>query len=184
MSLNISSKILSFPGQIVKGCQHDLSTTSIKISCERDSRFKLVNHSSGLHGKLNKRIKRTVRDMPLFGFDCHVEIELAQVRTSDGKRVIEENPLVDKGVRYTKRFCQFISGLCRHMSIDAVSKHLSIRWNTVKDIDKRYLQKTLPALNPSELKNLKYIGVDEVARAKGHDYMTVVYCSGLIAPDT
>ncbi len=66
------------------------------------------------------------------------------------------------------------SGLCRHMSIQAVSRHLKIRWETVKNIDKDYLEKTLPALEPEKLKGLKYIGVDEVARAKGHDYMTVI----------
>ncbi len=61
------------------------------------------------------------------------------------------------------------------MSIQAVSKHLNLRWETVKNIDKIYLEKTLPALDPKQIVGLKYIGVDEVARAKGHDYMTVVY---------
>ena len=61
------------------------------------------------------------------------------------------------------------------MSIQAVSKHLNLRWETAKNIDKAYLHQTLPALEPENLTDLKYIGVDEVARAKGHDYMTVVY---------
>ena len=30
-------------------------------------------------------------------------------------------------------------------------------------------------MEPEKLKDLKHIGVDEVARAKGHDYMTVIY---------
>ncbi len=68
-----------------------------------------------------------------------------------------------------------ISGLCRHMSIQAVSRHLGPRWETVKNIDKAYLEETLPALDPTQLTGLKYLGVDEVARAKGHDYMTVIY---------
>ena len=120
-------------------------------------------------------MRRTVRDLPLCGYDCHLEIELAQVITSDGKRSMEYCEFVDKGSRYTVRFCQLISGLCRHMSIQAVSRHLNIRWETVKNIDKFYLESTLPALDPGELRGLKYIGVDEVARAKGHDYMTVIY---------
>jgi hypothetical protein len=37
-------------------------------------------------------------------------------------------------VGYTKRFCQLVSGLYRHMSIQAVSRHLSVHWETVKDI--------------------------------------------------
>ena len=61
------------------------------------------------------------------------------------------------------------------MSIKAISQHLKIRWETVKNMDKHYLESSLPALDPTQLTDLKYIGVDEVARAKGHDYMTVVY---------
>ncbi len=79
------------------------------------------------------------------------------------------------GARYTHRFCRLISGLCRHMPISVVSKHLQIRWETVKEIDKTYLQNTLPEQDPSQLTGIRYLGVDEVARAKGHDYMTVVY---------
>ncbi len=61
------------------------------------------------------------------------------------------------------------------MSIQAVSKHLGIRWETVKNIDREYLRSSLPVLAPEKLVNLVHIGVDEVARAKGHDYMTVLY---------
>jgi len=50
-----------------------------------------------------------------------------------------------------------------------------LRWETVKKIDMSYLAETLPSLDPTQLTNLTYIGVDEVARAKGHDYMTVIY---------
>lgn len=68
-----------------------------------------------------------------------------------------------------------ISGLCRHATIEAISRHLGIRWETVKNIDKQVLAQSLPAQDVSKISHLKYIGVDEVARAKGHDYMTVVY---------
>ena len=64
------------------------------------------------------------------------------------------------------------------MTISAVAKHFGLRWETVKNIDKTHLQDTLPSLNPEELTDLKYLGVDEVARAKGHDYMTLVYDLG------
>ena len=46
---------------------------------------------------------------------------------------------------------------------------------TVKKIDESILTHTLPSLDPSQLTNLTSIGVDEVARAKGLDYMTVFY---------
>lgn len=98
-----------------------------------------------------------------------------QIVTNTGRRILETVDFVDKGSRYTQRFCQLVSGLCRHMSISTVARHLSLRWETVKKMDKRYLESTLPALDPSLLSGIRYIGVDEVARAKGHDYMTVIY---------
>ncbi len=61
------------------------------------------------------------------------------------------------------------------MSMHAVYKHRNIRWETVKNIDRAYLLSSLPSLEHQTLTGLIYIGVDEVARAKGHDYMTVVY---------
>jgi transposase len=126
-------------------------------------------------GTVNKYVRRTVRDLPLFGFPSLIKIELAQVFISKNERRLEHCEFVDKGCNFTKRLCRMISGLCRHMSIQAVSRHLNIRWDTVKNIDKAYLLKTLPALDPTQLTGLKYIGVDEVARAKSHDYMTVIY---------
>jgi transposase len=61
------------------------------------------------------------------------------------------------------------------MSIQAVSRHLKVRGETVKNMDRYVLESTLPALDPSQLTGLTMIGVDEVARAKGHDYTTVIY---------
>lgn len=175
MSLNISSKILSLPGQRVKHVQHDLDQQTLIVTCDRDRRYQAIDPTNGKRGTVNCYQRRTIRDVPLCGFDCYLDIELAQVAAANGRRLIEACEFVDKGNRYTIRFCRLVSGLCRHMSISTVSRHLNLRWETVKNMDKFYLESTLPALDPSQLKGLKHLGVDEVARAKGHDYMTVIY---------
>ncbi len=166
---------MSLPGQLVKQAQHDLSQQKLVIRCKRDRRYRTIDPISNQPAVVNRYVSRTIRDVPLCGYDCHLEIELAQVIDSDGKRRMETCEFVDKGSRYTLRLCRLVSGLCRHMSIKTVSQHLKIRWETVKNMDKHYLESSLPALDPSQLTGLKHIGVDEVARAKGHDYMTVVY---------
>lgn len=175
MTTSIPADILSLKGQRVNKIEHHKTLNKVLIHCHRDKRFKAIDPRTGLAGTINRYVRRSVQDLPLFGLPCTLEIELAQVWISKNERRIESCDFVYKGSRYTKRFCQLVSGLCRHMSIQAVSRHLNVRWETVKNIDKYHLESTLPALAPSELKNLKYIGVDEVARAKGHDYMTVVY---------
>lgn len=175
ISINISNDILGLTGQCVNEIAFDEQVNKIVICCSRDKRKSAVDPVTAKKGTVNKYVRRTVRDLPLFGFPCLIQIELAQVFISKNERRLEHCEFVDKGSNFTNRLCRMISGLCRHMSIQAVSRHLNIRWDTVKNIDKAYLLKTLPALDPTQLTGLKYIGVDEVARAKGHDYMTVIY---------
>ena len=175
MTINISRNILNLTGQRVNEIKLDEEGDKIVIHCSRDARRSTIDPTTGKKGTINQHIHRQVKDIPLFGYPCVLDIELAQVFISKGERRIEACDFVDKGCRFTHRFCRLISGLCRHMSIQAVSRHLGIRWETVKNIDKAYLMETLPALDPAQLTGLEYIGVDEVARAKGHDYMTVVY---------
>ena len=166
---------MSLPGQRVKQVQHDLDQQKLAIYCDRDRRYRVIDPTNGQAATVNCYQRRTIRDLPRCGFDCYLEVELAQVVAANGRRLLEASEFVDTGSRYTLRFCLLVSGLCRHMSISTVARHLNMRWETVKNMDKFYLESTLPALDPGQLRDLKYIGVDEVARAKGHDYMTVIY---------
>lgn len=175
MSINIPNAILSFPGQCVKQIEHNLTDRIIRVICQRDKRYAPKDPFTYQRATVNRYVRRDIHDLPFLNYRFKVQIELAEVLTKENKRYIELCEFVDKGSYYSKRFCHLISGLCRHMSISAVATYFNLRWETVKNIDKHYLQSTLPSLNPSELTGLKYIGVDEVARAKGHDYMTVVY---------
>ena len=175
MDIGIQRDILGLKGQRVNQIKLDEQEQQLVIHCRRDKRRNAIDPVTGKKGTINRYVRRQVRDVPLFGYPCVIEVELAQVFISKNERRMEHCEFVDKGWRFTRRFCRMISGLCRHMSIQAVSRHLGLRWETVKNIDKAYLEETLPALDPTQLTGLKYLGVDEVARAKGHDYMTVIY---------
>jgi len=175
MSINISPSILGLTGQRVNEISVNQHHKTAHIICQRDRRRKVIDPLTGKQGTINRYVRRQVKDIPLFGYPCYLEIELAQVFISKNERRLERCDFIDTGCRFTHRFCHLVSGLCRHLSIDAVARHLNLRWETTKNIDKAYLEKTLPALEPEKLTDLKYIGVDEVAKAKGHDYMTVVY---------
>lgn len=172
---SLSSTLFSFKGQCVESFSVEEDSQSVLVRCRRDRRFKVKEPTAGTPCTVDHYIRRRLQDLPVSGRRCAIEVELAQTRDKEGRRLIEATEYVAKGGRYTARFCKFISGLCRHMSIHAVSQHLGIRWETVKNIDREYLRSSLPALDPEKLSDLIHIGVDEVARAKRHDYMTVVY---------
>jgi transposase len=57
------------------------------------------------------------------------------------------------------------------MTIKDVATHLDIGWDTVKDIQKRYLGKKF---GKPKLKHLRHIAIDEISTGKGHQYMTLV----------
>lgn len=175
MGISIPKDIFGFKGQRVNKITLDQEEQQLVIHCSRDRRRSAVDPITSKQGTINRYVRRRVRDVPLYGYPCVIDIELAQVFITKNQRRMEHCEFVDKGRHFTHRFCHMISGLCRHMSIQAVARHLRLRWETVKNIDKAYLLETLPALDPTKLTGLEYIGVDEVARAKGHDYMTVIY---------
>jgi transposase len=175
MSINIPGLILGLKGQCVNSISYEKNKNTLTFICRRDKRYKPIDPLHKEPGTINRYCRRVINDLPLLNNRVQIEIELVQMLTKENKRCMEFCHFVDAGCYYTKRFCRLVSGLCRYMAISAVAKHLNFRWETVKNMDKKYLQETLPALNPAELTNLKYLGVDEVARAKGHDYMTVVY---------
>ena len=176
MGITIPAKVADFRGQCIESVK--VKEDVIHIDCRRDNRFAMRGNSSAQHGILNRWLRRVIEDIPLFGMRTLVHIEYAQVFINRSLVEIERLPFVAPGSRVTDRFARLISGLCRYMPISAVALYVGLRWNTVKNIDKAWIKKTLLMKCPSDLEGLEYIGVDEVARAKGHDYVTVVYDLG------
>jgi transposase len=72
---------------------------------------------------------------------------------------------------YTRTFERYALELSRHMTIQDVAEHLQVSWDTIKDIQKRYLWKRF---RKPRLGKLKQVAIDEVAIGKGHRYLTVV----------
>ena len=60
---------------------------------------------------------------------------------------------------------------CPCMTISDVAHHLNVRWDMIKDFQKRDLSRRYAK---PKLKHLRYIAIDEIAVAKGHHYLTIV----------
>jgi transposase len=167
--------ILGYEGQVIKEVRQDERTGKVTVVCRRDRRRRPVDAKSGRVGLVNRWLRRTVRDIPLGGRPCEVEIEYAQVFLSPACVRVEALPFVAPGTRAPRRFARLVSGLCRHMPIDAVARHTGLSWHSVKALDAAFLAETVEPPRPELLAGIRYLGVDEVARAKGHDYLTLVY---------
>jgi transposase len=174
MGATIPSRIVGVRGQVVKGIT-DEGGGVLCVRCCRDRRRVPVDARTQHRGRINRRLRRRVWDVPMFGHRVALDIEYLEIAVGARDRRVEQLEFVDAGARYTKRLAELVSALCRHLPISAVARWTGLAWATVKDMDRRHLQAALPALKPRDLTGLRYLGVDEVARAKGHDYVTVVY---------
>lgn len=74
-------------------------------------------------------------------------------------------------VRYTRYFEKFALELLSRMTCKDVAAFLGVSWDTVKEIDKRFLRRKFA--KPS-LKGVERIAIDEIAVKKRHVYVTLV----------
>ncbi len=72
---------------------------------------------------------------------------------------------------YTRAFERYALDLSRLMTIQDVAEHLVIGWDTVKEIQAKYLQQRF---GKPKLHKLKQIAIDEINLGKGHRYLTIV----------
>jgi transposase len=77
----------------------------------------------------------------------------------------------DERRSYTKAFERYALELSKYMTISDVAKHLGVSWDTIKDIQKRFLRRRF---SRPKLNNLKLIAIDEITIGRGHRYLTVV----------
>ena len=175
MSITIPARIVGLRGQCIQRLDVEDEGRRLVLQCRRDERYAPMDHRTGLRGRPNRRLRRRVYDLPLMGRPLALEIEYFEVAVGRSDRRTEHLDFVGPGSRYTHRLARLVSALCRHMNLSAVARMTGLAWRTVKDMDRSHLQATLPALNPRNITGVRVLGVDEVARAKGHDYVTVVY---------
>ncbi|MCL4470365.1 MAG: ISL3 family transposase [Gammaproteobacteria bacterium] len=175
MGAVIPAKILGLEGQVIKNVLFDEESGRVRVVCDRDRRRRPVDHRTGRTGSVNRLLRRTVLDVPLGGWPCEIEIEYAETFLSFGQVRVERLPFVSPKVRVTKRYARLIAGMARHMPISTVARHTGLSWDSVKAIECAHLAETIPIPNPKSLEGIRYLGVDEVARAKGQSYFTLLY---------
>jgi transposase len=175
MGAVIPTKIFGLEGQVIKEVVFNETSGRVRIICDRDRRRRPVDHRTGRRGEVHRLLRRTVRDVPIGGYGCEVEIEYAETFLSPGQVRVERLPFVCPKARVTTRYARLIAGMARHMPLSAVARHAGLSWDSVKAIECAYLAETIAIPRPQTLTGIRYLGVDEVARAKGQSYFTLVY---------
>ena len=115
---------------------------------------------------------RLIRSIPIGSKPVMLKMKIQRIKCQSCGCIRQEDIHFLTGKRtYTNRFSRLVVELSRIGTIQDVARFLHLSWDTVKDIQKHYLQRYYG--NPN-LSRLESIGIDEFAVAKGHVYKTIV----------
>jgi transposase len=114
---------------------------------------------------------REVRDLPILDAETWLVVPRARVECPTCGPTVEEVEWLDRYQRMTRRLAEFIARLACIMPLKHVAELLGVGWDTVKQIDKRSLEKRLGHIN---LDGVRMIAIDEFAIRRGHRYATLV----------
>ena len=114
-----------------------------------------------------------VRDLPYGKWKkAFLLFDKVRVKCSRCGVKIERLEWLEPYARLTKRFEEEVARECRLIqSIKTISKRLQLHWETIKEIDKKYL---LQELEPPDFNGVEELAVDEIAIKKHHRYATII----------
>ena len=121
-----------------------------------------------IHERRRRRVRerdwfdrRVWLDVPIRRMDCH----------HCGARVVEHITWLDSRARITQRLRAWIEALTQLLPIAHVAKLTGLNWHTIKEIDRRRLERMHGEFVANDVRRLV---MDEFALHKGHRYATVV----------
>ena len=117
-------------------------------------------------------VDRTFRTIPIGRKPVEIELTVPRVLCfACGRARQVKVGFADPNRRYTRAFERYALDLSRRMTIQDVAEHLQVSWDTIKEIQRRHLERRF---GTPKLRGLRQIAIDEVAIGKGHRYLTIV----------
>ena len=182
MSTLSISRYFPFTGIKIVSQNVHAQASSTLIQMRPDRRYRPVCHACGSSDGIvhSKGYRRVVRDLNMAGAETWLQVEYRKVWCPhcNGARV-ERLSCCGASQRVTYRMARYIYELCKHLSVKTVAEHLGLNPQTIRAIDRMFLEEEFGRTDYSDL---SIIAIDEIALKKGHCYMTVVldYMTGRV----
>ncbi len=169
------STSLLYHGWGVRGYQHIATYFHegvVRFCVEQDpDTFRCSNCGSNRVMK-SGYVPRRLRSLPIGGKPVFIELPIQRLWCiTCGKIRQAKLAFADERRGYTHAFERYALDLSRHMTIKDVAGHLHMGWDTIKEIQKRRLERRF---KKPKLKHLKHLAIDEISIGRGHRYLTVV----------
>jgi transposase len=117
-------------------------------------------------------VTRLFRSLPIGSKAVWIELPIQRLWCVNcGKIRQAKVAFADERRGYTHAFERYALELSRRTTIKDVARHLGVGWDTIKEIQKRNLQRRF---KKPRLKHLEHLAIDEISIGQGHRYLTVV----------
>lgn len=117
------------------------------------------------------RTRQRIRDLNVFEMHTYLVVDKWRIHCPTCGVRVEDLGFAAPYARYTRRFENLVARLCEHMPVANVADLLGLDWKTVKEIDKRALEREFS--NP-DYSSLRLLSIDEISYKKRHKYLTIV----------
>lgn len=141
----------------------------VHVEAKADRRHRCP-HCGKRGGGYDRRVRRW-RHLDTCQLKTLIEAEVPRVRCAEHGVVMVAVPWAEPGSGFTALFEALVIGWLAEASIAAVARQLKLSWNAVDGIMQRAVRRGLKRRKRTPA---RYIGVDETAFRKGHDYVTIV----------
>lgn len=167
---NIISEWLNLPSVKFADAITENKITEIKLSRFPDIGFACSGCGQRTFWSWDSAPVR-LRDLPVFERKSYLLLHKHRVDCPRCGVKVEKLDFADYYSRCTTRFEELVARLCKITSLKQVAELLELDWKTVKDIDKKYLQKEFAI---PDYENLRLVAIDEISSHKGYNFFTIV----------
>jgi transposase len=143
-------------------------TLTIRVDFAPGSRF-AVPGVAGEH-PVHDTVSKRYRHLNFFQHECFLEVRVPRVTLPDGAVRQVEPPWAGKLSGFTLLFEALVLMLCQQMTFAAAARLVGESRHRVAALCERYVDL---ALAQADFSAVHELAIDETARARGHDYITL-----------
>jgi transposase len=115
--------------------------------------------------------RQRIRDLSVFELHTYLVLDKWRIHCPTCGVRVEDLGFAAPYSRHTRRFEDLVARLCEYLPVASVAEMLGLDWKTVKEIDKRALQR---AFAEPDYSGLRLLAIDEISYKKRHKYLTLV----------
>jgi transposase len=169
--LKTLEKILDLPSVIIKGYQ-EIEGVGWVFQVESSSKETICPRCGKKSKKLHQNHWHLAKDLPICGKETYLKVNRRQYECKEcGKPFSEKLDWIKKRRSYTSRLAYNILEQLKKNNIKTVSEINNVSEGEIE----RMLEDVKEEINKKEIKNVKRLGIDEIAIEKGkHNYWAVL----------